>query len=49
LLVFEPRQGWEPLCAFLGKDVPDGAFPHVNDTADFYKNIALLKRMQLVP
>lgn len=49
LLVFEPRQGWEPLCAFLGKDVPDEAFPHVNDTADFHKNIALLKRMQLVP
>ncbi|KAJ4251416.1 hypothetical protein NW762_011398 [Fusarium torreyae] len=23
--------GWEPLCAFLGKDVPDVGFPRVND------------------
>ncbi|KAJ7064303.1 putative NAD dependent epimerase/dehydratase [Mycena amicta] len=27
------RDGWEPLCAFLGKDVPSGIeFPHRNDT-----------------
>ena len=49
LLVFEPKQGWEPLCAFLGKDVPEEAFPHVNDTAEFHKIIAMLKRMQTVP
>ncbi len=30
LLVFSPRQGWEPLCAFLGVPVPDGPFPRVN-------------------
>jgi hypothetical protein len=30
LLVFSPRQGWEPLCAFLGVPVPDVAFPRVN-------------------
>jgi hypothetical protein len=22
--------GWEPLCSFLGQEVPDGAFPHEN-------------------
>jgi hypothetical protein len=32
LLVFEVSQGWEPLCAFLGADVPPEDFPHVNDT-----------------
>ena len=38
LLVFDVKQGWEPLCAFLGVPVPDGeAFPHVNDAADFSK------------
>ncbi|KAM0386981.1 hypothetical protein ACHAQC_011170 [Fusarium culmorum] len=26
--------GWEPLCEFLGKDVPDVPFPRVNDRAD---------------
>ena len=33
LLVFHPRQGWGPLCAFLGKEVPGEPFPRVNDTA----------------
>ncbi|GAA3203086.1 sulfotransferase family protein [Nonomuraea helvata] len=32
LLVFDVREGWEPLCRFLGVDVPDGEpFPHLND------------------
>jgi hypothetical protein len=36
LLVFDVKEGWEPLCAFLGAPVPDGeAFPHLNDTAEF--------------
>ena len=35
LLVFEARQGWGPLCAFLGLPEPDGPFPHVNDSAGF--------------
>ena len=36
LLVFDVKEGWEPLCAFLGLPVPDGeAFPHLNDTAEF--------------
>jgi hypothetical protein len=32
LLVFEMSEGWEPLCRFLGKEVPDVEFPRVNDT-----------------
>lgn len=39
LLVYEVRQGWEPLCAFLGKPVPAVLFPHVNDTAEFRRKI----------
>jgi hypothetical protein len=36
LLVFDVKEGWEPLCAFLGVPVPMGEpFPHVNDSADF--------------
>jgi len=30
LLVYDVRQGWRPLCGFLGKEVPDVAFPHAN-------------------
>ena len=26
LLEFEPGMGWQPLCGFLGKEVPEGAF-----------------------
>jgi hypothetical protein len=35
LLVFEARQGWEPLCGFLGVAVPDEPYPRVNTTEDF--------------
>lgn len=35
LLVFDPNEGWAPLCAFLGVPVPDEPFPHTNTTADF--------------
>lgn len=34
LLVFEAAQGWEPLCEFLDQEVPEGDFPHVNDTKE---------------
>ncbi|WP_338465922.1 sulfotransferase [Novosphingobium sp. ZN18A2] len=30
LLVFEPKEGWAPLCAFLGVPVPAEPFPRVN-------------------
>ncbi|MEE4155080.1 MAG: sulfotransferase family protein [Erythrobacter sp.] len=30
LLVFHPKDGWEPLCAFLGVEVPGVKFPKVN-------------------
>jgi hypothetical protein len=32
LLVYDVKQGWEPLCAFLGVDRPSEDFPHVNTT-----------------
>jgi hypothetical protein len=30
LLEWTVQEGWEPLCRFLDKDVPDEPFPHVN-------------------
>jgi hypothetical protein len=37
LLVFEPSQGWAPLCGVLGQPVPEGPFPHINSTEEFNK------------
>ena len=34
LLKFEVREGWEPLCAFLGAQVPDEPFPHANSSEE---------------
>ncbi len=39
LLVYEVKESWEPLCKFLGVDVPDKPFPHLNDTSTFCKTI----------
>lgn len=39
LLVFDVKQGWEPLCRFLGVPVPAEPFPHFNDTAEFKRRI----------
>ena len=33
LLVFEAKDGWEPLCRFLEVPVPETDYPHLNDAA----------------
>jgi hypothetical protein len=43
LLVFEAKQGWAPLCAFLGVPVPDVPFPRVNDAAEFERRVRMAK------
>ena len=35
LLVYEVKQGWRPLCDFLGVEVPDKPFPHLNEGEAF--------------
>jgi hypothetical protein len=39
LLVWDPADGWEPLCGFLGVDVPEDPLPRLNDTAGFREGI----------
>ena len=34
LLVWQVSDGWEPLCKFLGKEVPEVPIPHDNKTGD---------------
>lgn len=41
LLVYEVRQGWEPLCGFLGVPVPDRPFPRTNDGDSFQARLSL--------
>ena len=43
LLVFEVKEGWNPLCKFLGVPVPDTPFPNVNDTKSIQKKIMFVK------
>jgi len=45
LLVFEVKDGWAPLCRFLGVPVPSTPFPRTNETAEFqriYRVMAVL-------
>ena len=38
LLVYDVKEGWEPLCRFLNVPVPlDKPFPHLNDTKNFQR------------
>ncbi len=35
------KEGWEPLCKFLGKEIPKEEFPRVINTAQFKEIISL--------
>ena len=39
LLVFDVSEGWEPLCKFLGKPVPNVPFPHMNDSTSYQTRV----------
>ena len=39
LLVFQVKDGWAPLCEFLGMDVPDEDFPRTNHRAEFWDRV----------
>jgi hypothetical protein len=39
LLVWDPAEGWEPLCEFLEVDVPAEPLPRLNDTSSFREGI----------
>lgn len=45
VLAFSVKQGWGPLCAFLGTAVPDSDFPNVNEAKGFQMMIAKTRRM----
>lgn len=48
LLEYKLGSGWEPLCEFLGKEIPDTPFPHSNDrSAHSSQTNAVIKKIYL--
>ena len=46
LLVYEAKEGWEPLCELLGVEVPrDMPFPHLNDAEAFRGRIRRMRTL----
>lgn len=44
LLVYRVEEGWEPLCDFLGVEVPEGKpFPRLNDAGSFKRRVRAYK------
>ncbi|KAI1865718.1 hypothetical protein JX265_008041 [Neoarthrinium moseri] len=42
LLIMRLEDGWEPICKFLNKPIPDEPFPRVNDAANADKVAAMV-------
>ena len=40
LLVYEVKEGWGPLCGFLGVSVPNEPFPRTNDRSEFWDRVS---------
>jgi hypothetical protein len=47
LLNYELGSGWEPLCEFLGKPIPNEPFPHINESAALKDWIVIITRRSL--
>ncbi|KAF8864537.1 hypothetical protein BDZ45DRAFT_613594 [Acephala macrosclerotiorum] len=47
LLEWEPKDGWEPLCKFLGKPVPKESFPYANKGNDVSDRLLLGGKIRL--
>ncbi len=39
LLVYQVKDGWKPLCGFLGTPVPSEPFPRTNDRSEFWDRV----------
>ena len=45
LLVYDVREGWEPLCAFLGVPEPEEPFPRLNDAAQMRRGTKTVRAL----
>jgi hypothetical protein len=46
LLVFNVKEGWEPLCRFLAVDIPESDFPRVNSREETRKLLDVMISIQ---
>lgn len=47
LLVYEVKDGWQPLCEFLDLPIPKQVFPHLNKKEDFHEMVdGMLQKFQ---
>ena len=49
LLIHEAKEGWPPLCEFLGKPVPDTPYPRVNEAKDIKRMLVVLRWLNRLP
>ena len=47
LLVYEVKEGWGPLCEFLGVQEPDSVFPHLNDATEMRRRVLVFRAISL--
>ena len=47
LLEYQLGSGWEPLCTFLGKPIPDIPFPKSNETDMLLEKVGIILRRRL--
>lgn len=47
LLVFNAKEGWEPLCKFLGKPIPDGPYPRAPNVTKMMQRLAIFQEVVL--
>lgn len=49
LLIHRATDGWEPLCQFLGKSIPDSPYPRVNESARARRILRVLRVLNWLP
>lgn len=49
LLIHSASEGWEPLCNFLGVEVPNRPYPWVNEGARIRRGVRVLKALAYLP
>ena len=47
LLVYEVKEGWGPLCEFLGVEEPDQPFPRLNNAAEMRRRILVVRVLSI--
>lgn len=49
ILLFNSKQGWEPICKFLGTSIPEKKFPHSNKREEFIGKVNVIGKGKFLP